>query len=1471
MQRINFKLLLILMVGIGLVGGGLVAVRWFQISRNAEGKLTLSKQRMSEGKIAEAMDLLGQYVSLRPDDSKAFADYSKMLLARAVAPGARRADVDRAFGAVETAVRRNPEDDALRMELAEFQVRVGRASDAIDHLNVLAERLAVPGTDTEDRRKMAQRVQLLKASSFLSSSDFEAAAGIAAHLIGYDLSERRFTEAAEASTAPSDAYIMLAAVLQERMSSSDDARDVLEKLIEKKSDDPRAWIAMATWHRGRGNLGDAAEAVEQARSLAPDDADLMFAEFELATARRDLTLARSVAERAFEKFPVDERSARALASVVIQSGDFAKAEEVLQAGLEKNPSRASLLLLLADVLLQQNKFTEAAQAVARTRELHGPTNPAVGLLESRLLLAERRWPEAKAKLEKLRPMALGNMEITRQVDLYLAKCHAALAEYDSQLIVNRRILVDDPMSLPARAGAAEALMSLGRTDEALEEFETLARSLPEDQLVNIPQVWYPLLQLRIGVQGGLHRSKQDWSMVDSLLAALENSGRYPASQLGMLRAESLIRRGEARAARDLLAQGATDDADATVWAALVALELRTDGVKAATAALERAPGAARRTAPMLVVETQLAGRLPREQTKKALDSIEKLASSLPEPDRAKVSESLAAMYFAAGDQKQAERLWRSASELQPGDIRPREAILELAIATEDLAKARAAAEEIAAIAGATSARSRVAEASVKVFEARQIIAEAQKSGDQQRGSLPADARKVLDTARGLLIEAESERPGWSQIQLLSAEIESLRGEQSAAIDRLKRAVAAGTMNPGVVRRLVAMLYSANRLDEAQRTIALLGDEGATGLERISAEAELRAGKLEEAVALAEQSVAGDSKVHGDLLWLGQLLARSGRMERAGEILDQATQVAPNEPEVWLALFSYRLNTSDPTGAEKAILKAASLMPEPRRQLALAQGYEMLGRTADTERCLREAVKGWPDDLDALRALASFEARRGRGKEARKLLDMILAMDGKEVGSTKAWARRLLAEMTATKGTFRDLEQALEKLHENRSRDGVAAIEDLDLEIKLLANRSEPAAWRRATTLLDELASIQPLTPSQRFLRAQLLEKAGRWDEARNELITLAAPASTPVNQIAMLVEKLLDHGEVSTGRVWLRRLSQMAPDAAVTLALEAKLALAEKDRPRAVEFARRLMPGGVVPDDDPGQLAAVAKLMEDLGFLKAADKVYERAASLGVDGVLARIDFLGRQGRADEAMELLEVHQEPLSLERALTVALRVASSQLDDAAAKKAAVQVRERLEKAKRDDPESLVFRLIEAELVAIEGREDEVEKLYRDLVASKDLDATQRAIAANNLAFHLAAPATVREAQQLIDESIEQLGEIPDLLDTRGLVRLASGDPLGAVKDLRESVLVPSAVKYLHLAEAELAAGNEPSSRAALVKSRELGITKQRLHRSDRERLRAIETALAAPPTPAPETTPAPAEAPVAEEAPVAAEDA
>jgi tetratricopeptide (TPR) repeat protein len=422
----------------------------------------------------------------------------------------------------------------------------------------------------------------------------------------------------------------------------------------------------------------------------------------------------------------------------------------------------------------------------------------VGLLEGRLLVAQRKWNEAKAKLELVRPLVMGAPDLVRQVDLYLGQCHAQLDEFDAQLDVNRRVLSEDPSSLAARAGTASALAAAGKADEALAEFEAIASAIPADRLATVPQVWYPLLQLRMQQQARLPVAQRDWSRVDQLLDSLEQSAAMTPTQLSLLRADVLVRKGEVESAREILEQASRDDGGPQAWAALTTLVLRSSGADEAAAVLGRVPADVATSAAMLTVRAQVAARGDAEVRDKDLAEVEKQAMALADEEAVNVLTTIASVYISTGDAGAAERLWREVVKRQPDNTRAREAVLELMMNQGDLEKAKAAAADVATAAGGTSARARVAEASVKIFEVRQAQKKRQESGDTDTALTP-DEQKLVDESRNLLIEAENDRPGWGQVQSLTAEVELLRGNTAGAIDRLKQAVAIGPAHPAVVR------------------------------------------------------------------------------------------------------------------------------------------------------------------------------------------------------------------------------------------------------------------------------------------------------------------------------------------------------------------------------------------------------------------------------------------------------------------------------------------------------------------------------------------------------------------------------------------------------------------------------------------------------------------------------------------------
>jgi len=1001
MKQVNVRLLILLvgMVALGILGT--YFLHRFQVARNAGGIAKLAQAKLDEGKADEAIGLYARYLGYRRDDTEALTAYANLLLDRANRPGANRNDMARAFNTLEEAVRKKPDDHALRRKLADFQLRIGRYTDARDHFLLLRELC------TEDSKPPLDKagIDVALARSWAGGGNFSEAAAIAADVIGFDLQSRSFHDEPERdqqerepeATQPpkaaisTDAYVLLAAILDEKKRDRDSAKKILDRLLEDNATDHAAWLSYAKWSRQHGDLPAASSAVSKAAALAPDDPETMIAGFEIFLAERKLEQAAGVIRSAMEKYEADERVIRAAAMLAIQQGDPARAIEILEGGIKKAGPQPALALMLADLLLQQNRLAEVDKAMDTLKESLGSSNPAIGMLEARLLIARQKWLQAKQKLERVRPLVAASSELTKQVDIHLGHCHEQLGQYDEQLEANRRVLSDDPTSLAARVGAANALVASGKPDQALDEFELVAGSIAPEKLPAIPQVWGPLLQLRINAQSRKAAADRDWTGVNELMAVLGGSEQISDEQIAILRADVLVRKGEPKEAVDLLGKALKANPNSVALrSSLATLELRQNGPEAARGIIDKAPQSVRDNAGFMLVEAQVASREGQggpdgdaadggghSAAVERLKAIEKRAMQLENKDEAaRVISGLASLCFGLRQRGESERLWARAVELRPDDLRLRMVLLDMAREEADAVKVRAAAAEIAKLAGPTSALGRFAEALSRIIDVRKSLQQKAVPSDAVVGEMGKAERANLREARNLLIEAENERPGWADIQQLFAELDGLEGDISSSIERLQKAVRLGGGNPAVVRQLVTLLYASNRFTEAQQVLGTLGPEGLGGFERISAELQLRGGNIDEAVAIAERTVKVDSTNASELLWLGQLLSRSGKSERAEEVLGRAVE----------ALLAQARRGDDVFGVEQAVLREVDGVDEERvagkRREPLVGRVPVAGRPERQD--LPERLAGAGEEADEVARLAPEPSDAEGARQARRV-------------------------------------------------------------------------------------------------------------------------------------------------------------------------------------------------------------------------------------------------------------------------------------------------------------------------------------------------------------------------------------------------------------------------------------------------------------------------------------------------------
>lgn len=1455
MRQINVRFVIILALLVVLGGGGIFALNRWQVSRNAGSLLTRAEAAIAAGDKNEAGQLLSRYVGMRPNDAKAYSLFAELLLEAAEAPGAGRSEFSRAYSALETAVRNDPDNLYLRQRLAQFQIFIDRPGDAREHLIVLRDRVANPDTkvpsegegDNTKRLMTAGEIDVLLARALLGTGRFDEAAEVLAQRLGYDRSARTFpVPAEEATQGDTDAYILLAAIMNDELRATSEAEAVLARLVQVNATDPRAWLAMRGWHAQRGDMQAAADDVQRAIEVAPDDREALLAEFELKLNQQLLADAEKAVARAAELYPTEERVVRAEAMLSLRQGDREKAIDVLQQGLTRMPGQVALLLMLADTQLQIGDIEQTEKTVQQLTNVTGGSNPAVGLLRARVSMAQQRWLEAQQLLEEVRPQANPTSDTVRQIDLYLGQCYEKLGQFDRQLEANQRVLSDDPNSVAARIGAASALAATGRKEQARGEYEVIFNAMAPEDVSAFAQLWNPLLQLRIDQQLTKPSEERDWTQVDALVDLLGASPRLNDAQVAIIRADVLVRKDNPDEAIGMLREAfAKDTANQSLLGALITLSLRYEGRDAAKAILDEAPAEARASSTVMLMEATVAAGGSAEQAASDLADLEQRAASLPSIERTAVITAIANAYATLGEGESAVGVYRKLLETEPDNLAIWDALFQLAERRGDVELTQEASQAISRLAGAESAEAKVAQAATLMLTTR--LAAGARAEEGIEDALDASAKDALLKIRALLIEAETDRQNWAEVQLRFADVALAERDLDTAIDRLKQAARMAPGNTLIIRRMVSLLHMANRIPEAEEAMALLRPEDMQGLERITADIQSRTGNFDAAVAIAEQSVTDDSDNPEDLAWLGQLLSQQGNSTRAIGVFRKLVEVDPGRADAWLSLIALLANDSQNEAAAAALGQAKAALASPDREVVAAQAAEMLGNYDEAEEMLRQTTTAADGDpIQAGKALASFLIRRGRLDDAEQQLRALVDASAQNTRDrpVKAWARRTLAELQADRGTYQELQQAITLIDANAAEsNGTLTPDDVALQVRLLAARLEPACWRQALDRLDALQDLVPLSIQQRLLEAQLLEKLGRWDEARTVYVSLLGTTNPPPLVYAALVEKLITHDELTTAGMWLDRLTKQAPGAPITLALTAKLAIAEDDRDTAVEAAKALMPTESVPDDRVGDLRNTAMLMEDLGFPKAADQLWSDYATRSADGVLGRCEFLGRQKQTAEALALLEESWDQLPLERVLQSGIVIARNEGETPSQPTIAL-LDGWFEKARRIDPGSVTITLLEAELRELEGRLDDVETLYRELLNRDDLPAAQRAIVANNLAFYLATPDTVNEASSLIDAAIEQLGPHPDLLDTRGLVRLIKGEAEDSVEDLQEAVLAPTAAKYLHLAQAQIAAKQVASARRSLEQAKELGLNPERLSRSDRVRLEEVETALEAP---------------------------
>ena len=242
------------------------------------------------------------------------------------------------------------------------------------------------------------------------------------------------------------------------------------------------------------------------------------------------------------------------------------------------------------------------------------------------------------------------------------------------------------------------------------------------------------------------------------------------------------------------------------------------------------------------------------------------------------------------------------------------------------------------------------------------------------------------------------QPDCIEARILRADAMSIVGDAKTQEQDLKYVLALEPQQLEAGARLGQLLMSKNEIDAALTQFTQCheyhpGDpQSLLGM----AHCEYRLGRFEEAQQHADQGLAiaeTDGQRFLALLTLGQLAIEKKDFERAVDLLDKATKLAPNEPTAFYALGIALTETRDRTRRKEAMDQYQRLeklnsrlselgeevthMPDdPRIRVEAAGLLKELGNRLAAISWLRSAIALAPDNAEAHRALADLYREDG---------------------------------------------------------------------------------------------------------------------------------------------------------------------------------------------------------------------------------------------------------------------------------------------------------------------------------------------------------------------------------------------------------------------------------------------------------------------------------------------------------------
>ena len=1428
-EKINLKFLVILLSTLVALGVGWQFLHAFQMRRTSSTLLTQASkaEEAKEPRLDHAALFLERYLILKPDDTEVRVRYANLLEKLAEVSKDRRLS-RQAESVFKNILNRAPELHDIRRRLAMMQARSERFDPAFDHFKILHDAFPTDG-----------QIDYWLGRCYESKNDNDKAI-------------ERYESALQSDPSQIDAYSHLAKLL--RASDPELANRKINELVEQNKSNAKAYLERAAYLKEQDKFSECAKDVAKALTLAPADVDVLLAAGEAAQleqsvkqAPEEIHLAEKPEiyfERARKSRPNHPHPYQALASLEIQSGRQDKAVALLQEGLKEvkdSAGQRDLYMSLAIAHLGLKHVSEAQPIIQKLREWDLPP-PLLAYLEGFSYFREGNWLLASRSLDSARPSLIRSTpDLAAQAGLILAECYGQMGAPDKQSQAYRDVLSAKPDSIPAFQGLVNSLYGNGNVDEAL----AICRQMM-DLPAAPPSGWLTLSRLTVEHNLRFGQAAQRWDLVDTALSQAEKL--VPDSpEPAILRAEAALHQDRRDQAKEIL-QTAKERFPKSYrpWIALAHLSADEKRLDEAENTLAQAETQLGFSVDLCLARLAIFEKVGGTQSEEALAKTAADLKHAPKEDTIRLVRGLAEGYYRIGKVDEARRWWAELANSEPNNRNLRLTAFELALRADDEQGMREEIQKLEVIENSMGPLAHYAEARRLLWQVK-------------RGKTD-----LLEAASNHLNAADQQKPGWAAVALARAQIKELDKNDSSdgAMEYYLQAIKAGEQSLATFERAVELLTKHQRYLEADRILQELAKQSPlTGnLQQLSAEVALKAATaslLEErdfqlALRRARSVVAsnpGNYKAH---LVLGQILSVGATRQLASEAeksLRRAVELAPNEPETWVALVQHLARAKKKDKAEESLRQAQEKLPKDKAPLATARCWEVLGDKNKAREIYDQVVAAQPGEPSILTLAADFYLRAGFRNDALQLLMKIMA-DFREKSPSAAAARHKCAIVMAATGTYAERREAQKMLGilpngEISTSDGKPSLEEQRARALVLATRPDFRSRKNAVKILEDLPRTpQTFNANEQFVLAQLYELTGDWSRANDQMIRLLALHDNEPTYLSAYARSLLRRDLLGDAQIYIEKLQRAANDERTdqTAELRAQLFAARGEHAQAIAGLRAYLGDAkALPTDPLKRLEPVGRILNELAetypqeksYVAAAEEVFRRFADKSRDPerVLALAWHLGRHGQMSEALQICERAWQSCPAEKVASTSLTVLHS---GQAGREDYEKVERLLTAALEKNPNNLALQVCLADLRDVEGKFDQAAQLYRAILNRDSNDL----VALNNLAWLLANdPPTAKEALDLSRKAIEIAGPVAELVDTQVVAMLTAGQVQESISMLREALADPTLVRstlasmHFHLARAFHTAGRNREAVLEMTEAQKNGLDAARIHALER----------------------------------------